>query len=129
MAYQANDGKQFTNRPMMKKHERSMGQHEEAKMATGHGAPEEGNQDMSDQPIEEMVKQHGPASEIHMEHDHEIGSHHVHSVHGGMSHHSDHESAEHAHEHAKKAAGIADKMKEFAGEEAAEGEGSIPGME
>jgi hypothetical protein len=55
---------------------------------------------------EQVAQTHGPAVEVHMSHEHEMGSHHVHSVHqDGYEHHSDHGSVEEAHEHAKKLAG------------------------
>lgn len=54
----------------------------------------------------EIAEQHGPATEVHVQHEHEAGMHHVRSVHpDGHEHHSDHESAEAAHEHARKLAG------------------------
>lgn len=55
--------------------------------------------DMSHLDIKDMVESHGPATKILSEHDHEAGTHHVHSVHGTKHHHSDHESADAAHEH------------------------------
>jgi hypothetical protein len=52
-----------------------------------------------------VAQQHGPAHEVHIQHQHEAGMHHVHSMHpDGHEHHSDHASAEEAHEHAKKLA-------------------------
>lgn len=57
--------------------------------------------------IQQVAAEHGPAHEIHMQHDHEGGVHHVHSVHhDGYEHHADHPSAEHAHAHAAHAAGV-----------------------
>ena len=54
-----------------------------------------------------VAEQHGPATQVNIEHEHEMGSHHVHSVHpDGHEHHSDHGSAEEAHEHGKKLAGV-----------------------
>src|SRR5277367_32755 len=53
-----------------------------------------------------VAEQHGPATQVNMEHEHEMGVHHVHSVHpDGHEHQSDHDSAEKAHEHGKKLAG------------------------
>lgn len=54
----------------------------------------------------QMAEMHGPATEVHIQHEHEMGVHHVMSTHpDGHVHESDHESAEMAHEHAKKLAG------------------------
>jgi hypothetical protein len=62
-------------------------------------------QEGSEQP-EQVAKEHGPAHEVHMQHNHEAGEHHVHSMHpDGHEHHSMHGSVEEAHEHAKKLAG------------------------
>jgi hypothetical protein len=53
-----------------------------------------------------IAEQHGPATDVAIHHEHEIGVHHVTSEHpDGHHHESDHESAEKAHEHAKKLAG------------------------
>jgi len=55
-----------------------------------------------------LAEQHGPATEVHLQHEHEMGVHHVTSEHpDGHHHESDHESAAKAHEHAKKLAGAA----------------------
>jgi hypothetical protein len=70
--------------------------------ADGAGEPDGDEQDGS-----AIAEQHGPAVEINFQHEHEAGSHHVHSVHAdGHEHNSDHESADAAHEHAKKLAGV-----------------------
>lgn len=62
---------------------------------------EQGNEDGA-----MIAQEHGPASEVHMMHDHEGGMHSVHSLHpDGHEHHSEHGSAEEAHEHGKKLAG------------------------
>lgn len=54
-----------------------------------------------------IAEEHGPATEVHMTHDHEMGVHHVSSKHpDGHEHESDHESAEAAHEHGKKLAAV-----------------------
>lgn len=68
-----------------------------------------GEQDVSAQPIESVVQEHGPAEEVHMQHGE--GGHHVHSKHGGKSHHSDHASPEEAHAHMGKAMGMAAEEK------------------
>lgn len=54
----------------------------------------------------QIAEEHGPATDVAVHHEHEIGVHHVTSEHSDGHHHeSDHESAEMAHEHAKKLAG------------------------
>lgn len=56
----------------------------------------------------QIAEEHGPAHEVHIQHDHEAGQHHVTSEHpDGHHHESDHEDAKHAHEHAAKLAGVA----------------------
>jgi len=58
--------------------------------------------------IQQVAAEHGPAHEIHMQHDHEGGVHHVTTHHpDGYVHEADHPSAEHAHTHAAHAAGLA----------------------
>lgn len=80
-----------------------------------------------EQSPEEVVQQHGPATEVHVQHDHEGGSHHVHSKHkSGHEHHSQHGSAHEAHQHASTlgGAGESDNMPMQGGEqEAPEGAG------
>ena len=64
-----------------------------------------GEPDGDEQDGAAIAEEHGPAHEVNMKHEEE--SHHVHSVHpDGHEHHSDHPSKEHAHEHAKKLAGV-----------------------
>jgi len=69
-----------------------------------------------------VAAEHGPANMVAIEHEHEVGVHHVHSMHpDGHEHHSDHASAEEAHEHGKKLAGVgAQEHAEPAGDEAEE---------
>lgn len=104
MAYEATDGKKFTNRPPMMSHNRSMA----AKSSAGGAGqqvdplaqPSEG--EGMEQDGKQVAMEHGPANEVHMQHDHAAGEHHVHSMHpDGHEHHSDHGSAEEAHEHGK----------------------------
>ena len=107
MAFQASDGQSFTNRPPMRQHEKSM--MAKKSMAGGAGdplqQPAQGEPDGDEQP-EQVAAEHGPATEIHVEHNHEAGQHHVQSMHpDGHEHHSDHGSVDEAHEHAKKLAG------------------------
>src|ERR1700691_3493976 len=60
----------------------------------------------SPEDIHDVVKEHGPAEEIHMKHDHEAGIHQVTSHHGEFKHHSTHGSHHEAHAHAGKALGM-----------------------
>lgn len=106
MAFKASDGKEFTNRPPMKAHERSLGRMAAHSEAGGAGTA---TMDPTQQPGEEdgsqIAQEHGPAHEVHIMHDHEGGQHHVMSMHpDGHQHESTHESAEKAHEHGKKLA-------------------------
>lgn len=74
----------------------------QAPMAQAPGAP--GEEGKPEEP-EAVVQQHGPAMHVDIEHEHEMGTHHVHSVHAdGHEHHSDHGSAEEAHDHGKRLA-------------------------
>jgi hypothetical protein len=113
MAFQAKDGKSFTNRPAMMAHNRSVARMGAKSEAGGAGMEkadplEQPGSEMEDgeQDGEAIASEHGPAHEVHMQHDHEAGMHRVHSMHpDGHEHHSDHASVEDAHEHGKKLAG------------------------
>ena len=100
-----------------------------------------GEHDVSHMDMGDVVKEHGPATKIFSEHDHDGGSHHVHSVHGEKHHHTDHDSAQAAHEHLAHSMGVGEEDTETAGkkaepfageetpdEEAAEEETGIPGL-
>jgi hypothetical protein len=56
----------------------------------------------------QIAEEHGPATSVQIQHDHDMGHHAVMSEHpDGHQHMSDHhESAEAAHEHAKKLSGV-----------------------
>jgi hypothetical protein len=60
--------------------------------------------------IKGVVAQHGPAHTIHIQHDPERMTSHVHSIHAdGHEHHADHQGHDHikmAHEHASHAGGM-----------------------
>ena len=71
---------------------------------TSHGAAG-ASKDVSHMDIKDVVKQHGPAHEVHVKHDHEAGAHHVTSHHKGAHHKSTHGSADEAHDHGAMAAG------------------------
>lgn len=102
MAFTAKDGSKHTNHDSMKRADaRFM-----AKQPAPPKQPGESDQDqddlgqMEDDPAQ-VAQEHGPAVEINIQHHHEAGQHHVHSVHpDGHEHHSEHASAQDAHEHA-----------------------------
>ena len=57
--------------------------------------------------VENVAAEHGPAMETHTTHDHEGGVHHTHTIHpDGYEHHADHATADEAHLHAAKMAGV-----------------------
>ena len=56
-----------------------------------------------------IAEEHGPATEVHIQHEHEMGAHHVTSEHpDGYHYESDNESAAATHDHAKKLASHAE---------------------
>jgi hypothetical protein len=67
-----------------------------------------GEGDMDEQDGAQIAEEHGPATSIQIQHDHDMGHHTVMSEHpDGHQHQSDHhESAEAAHEHARKLSGV-----------------------
>ncbi len=98
----------------------------------------EGEKNVSHMPIHEVVAKHGPAHHIVVHHDHEGGVHTKTSHHGmdGHHHHSEHGSAQEAHDHAMQAAGIGGETEDHEDYETPETEaaemaragGRIPGM-
>ncbi len=116
MAFQAKDGRKFTNRAPMVSHDRSVARMASRSEAGGAGRTgmmertdplkQPGEPDGDEQDGSAIAAEHGPAHEVHMMHHHEDGRHEVHSMHpDGHEHHSEHGSVEDAHEHAKKLAG------------------------
>jgi hypothetical protein len=99
-------------------HKRSMERGMEKKMGMTDplkqpGGPEEGGDDGS-----QVAEEHGPATEVHVMHNHEAGEHHVTSMHpDGHQHESMHGSVEEAHEHGKKMAGAGMQDSQEQGEE------------
>jgi hypothetical protein len=61
--------------------------------------------DVSHMKIHEVVQKFGPAHEMHSEHDHEAGTHSVHTVHGEKHHKSQHDTAGDALHHMHTAVG------------------------
>jgi hypothetical protein len=76
--------------------------------------------------IKQIAEQHGPAHEVHVQHDHAGQMSHIHSVHqDGHEHHGEHNGPEHvmhAHHHAAEAAGVHMQEPENEGEGMAEHE-------
>ncbi|MDR5729432.1 MAG: hypothetical protein RB191_18620 [Terriglobia bacterium] len=130
MAFPAKDGKKFSMASRRNAHDRAGAVKESRGMSVNLDKspadvlePPEGAE--PEQDGAEIAQQHGPAMEVNLQHDHEGGTHHVHSVHpDGHEHHSDHGSAEEAHEHGKKLAGVgAEEEPESEPEMETEGEG------
>ena len=132
MAFKSKDGKNFGNRQQQKayderkpKTEEKHADHEDTEAS--HPAPD-GDQG-EQMPIEEMVANHGPAEEVSIHHDHTAGKHSVESTHGGKKHKSEHGSADEAHMHAAKAAGVTVPGEEQPMDPMGGGmPGTIPGM-
>lgn len=102
MSFKANDGKSFGNRQKMN-----------AYNSRSQAEPQQESEPMNDgdsDDIESVVAQHGPASKVEISHEGE--KHSVTSHHGGHKHHSEHGSAEEAHMHGAKAAGIQEEPQE-----------------
>ena len=89
--------------------------------------------EQSPEDIRDVVKEHGPANELHMKSDHAAGVHQVTTEHGGFKHHSKHGSAQEAHKHMSHALGMTAEHEDMESPafEAKEEKGmahSIPGM-
>lgn len=90
MAHKSKDGKEFTNRSAMKRHETRM-----STVAPGAKANEEPG-DEKELEVRHVVGKHGPAHEIVVRHadKHTVDSQHE----DGYEHHSEHPTADEAHE-------------------------------
>jgi hypothetical protein len=112
--FETNDGHKFTNAIAWRQHKASLDN-------KGAGATAEAEEDGKS-----VAQEHGPAHEIHIEHDHQSGTHRVRSMHqDGYEHQSEHGSAEEAHDHAKDlgtghSEEAIDGLKKFAEEEGEE---------
>ena len=85
---------------------------------------QEGQEGMQEAP-EQVAKEHGPATTVHISHDHKSGKHHVVSTHpDGHVHTSDHASAGEAHAAAGKLSASGEPPAEEAG--AGAGMGAAP---
>jgi hypothetical protein len=139
MAFKSKDGKSFGNRQRQTAYDERKPQHDSKKYSpekqSGRGESEhsepDGDEGASDQPIEEVVAQHGPAEKMEISHDHAAAKHTVTSHHGGHTHVAHHGSADEAHMHAAKAAGVMPPEQEQQPAMAGGGgmqQGGIPGM-
>jgi hypothetical protein len=111
------DGSRHTNRDSMKHaNARFASKQPAAKQSGGDGGGDSGyNEGAEEQAMggadgaqdgAAMAAEHGPATEIDMQHDHENGRHTVHAVHSdGHQHESEHGSAGEAHKFAADLAG------------------------
>jgi hypothetical protein len=91
----------------MSGNQQTVGSYEKSKKPKAAPEPSMGG---SEDPTQ-VAAEHGPAHEIHMQHDHEGGKHSVHSKHGdGHEHHSEHNSAHEAHQHAQQVAGVGNEQ-------------------
>jgi hypothetical protein len=141
MAVTAQDGTRHHSASRAYHHDQMAAQKGEAKGGMKAGGDMDGadggSKDMSHMEIHEVVAKHGPAHKINITHDHAAAKHEVMSHHKGAHHKSSHMSAEDAHEHAGKAAGLEDESEEHE-YDGGEGEspddaamkesGSIPGL-
>ena len=112
----ASDGSAHHSMSRVKRHESQMESDKKPKPSEKPAMAEEEKPDKkaSQENIHDVVKQHGPAHHVEIEHDEESGKHHVHSKHGDAEHehHAVHDSAEEAHEHAGHAMGVDNEEEE-----------------
>jgi hypothetical protein len=100
-------GKHFSSKFRMNRSKRES-------MSSGEGSkPEEGihdqagAEDTDGESMDNVAKEHGPATEVHIKHDHEGGKHSLTTHHpDGHVHTSHHGSAEEAHAQGAKNAGV-----------------------
>lgn len=106
MAFTAKDGSKHTNHDSMKRADaRFAAKQPQPRQAGETDQDQDDLGQMEDDPAQ-VAQEHGPAVEINIQHHHEAGQHHVHSVHpDGHEHHSEHGSAQEAHAHAAQLAG------------------------
>jgi hypothetical protein len=123
-AYQTKDGHRYENPEIGRAHDRSRGHEPKGEKKE---KPEPKEHEGSEEPIEEIVKAHGPAHETHIEKSEDQGDEYsVHSTHEDGHKHSSHgHDLESAHHHSMIAHG-GEGMEEEPGEEE-EGE-AMPSM-
>jgi hypothetical protein len=113
MAFTAKDGSKHTNHDSMRRADARFSAHQPAPQPAQAGDDEIG--ETEDDPAQ-VAQEHGPAVEINIQHHHEAGQHHVHSVHpDGHEHHSEHGSAQEAHAHAAQLASEPAESEEMEG--------------
>lgn len=125
-AYQTKDGHRYENAEIGRTHDRSRG-HEPKGDGEKKAKSAQKESEESEQPIEEIVKAHGPAHKTEIEQDgeqHMVTSHHE----DGHKHKSGGHSLMEAHEHSMKAHG-GEGMEQEEPEGADDGEGAgMPAM-
>jgi hypothetical protein len=109
MAFTAKDGSKHTNRDSMKhadaRHSAMPGKSPAALESPDGEEPQDGEAEGP----HEVVDAHGPATEVHVAHDHAAGRHHVVSNHqDGHQHETEHASAGEAHDMGKCLSGDCD---------------------
>jgi hypothetical protein len=99
------DGSRHTNHDSMKRSNARFGAKQPAPSTEGAGDDyNDGAEDQADGAA--MAAEHGPASEVSVQHDHEGGRHSVHAKHpDGHEHSSEHATADDAHRFAADCAG------------------------
>jgi hypothetical protein len=107
------DGSRHTNHDSMKRADARFSAKQPAPKAQTSGDAggeyNEGAEDQMDQAQDgaAMAAEHGPAAELHIQHDHEAGRHSVHAKHpDGHEHDTEHASADEAHKYAADCAGV-----------------------
>lgn len=109
------DGKRHGSKFRMNRYNDAQGDGERAQAHEQEAAPSEEQEERIEEEVapgihdevKRVAAEHGPAHEVHIAHNHEMGQHHVTSMHpDGYQHDADHASAEDAHEHGKHAAGV-----------------------
>jgi hypothetical protein len=103
------DGSRHTNHDSMKRANARFAAKQPAPAAVaGQGGDgEEDNEGGEPQDGAAMAAEHGPATQLDIQHDHEGGRHTVHAAHpDGHEHDTEHASADEAHKYAADCAGV-----------------------
>ena len=113
MAFTAKDGSRHTNRDTMKRADARYGAQPAPQKIAPQGGNDDGmggdgmDQEQDGQDGAAMAAEHGPATELNIQHDHENGIHRVHARHpDGNEHETEHGSAAEAHQYAADCAGV-----------------------
>jgi hypothetical protein len=103
-------GKKFGNGFQAKRYDEMHGKGGEAETAVHESKETPEFEAGEHEGMNEGGADHGPATEVHIYHDHENKKHHVHTTHkDGHKHMSEHQTPEEAHEEGGKLAGISVK--------------------